>query len=48
MVKGWDPMSQVLNIIYIDTLLQYFLSVIYIITYKGFVFGLGDYPLSTR
>jgi len=43
-------MIQVLNIMYIfmhlcDDL-QYWLSVSYIMTRTGFVFGLGDYPLS--
>jgi len=43
-------MSQVLNNMYIiihscDDL-QYLLSVIYIMTCTGFVFELGDYPLS--
>ena len=43
-------MSQVLNIMCIFMHLcdniQYLLSVTYIITCIGFVFGLGDYPLS--
>jgi len=43
-------MSQVLNIVYIFIHLcdkwQYLLSVTYIMTCTGFVFGFGDYPLS--
>ena len=52
MVMSGDPMSQVLNNMYIiihsyDDL-QYLLSVIYIMTCTGFVSGLGDYPLTKR
>ena len=51
MVKGLDPMMQVLNIMYIFIQLcddlQYLLAVTYNTMCNGFVFGLGDYPLST-
>jgi len=47
---SWDPMIQVLNIMYIFIHLcndlQYLLAVTYITMCNGYVFGLGAYPLS--
>ena len=49
-VKCWDPMIQVLNIMYtfihLCDDLQYLLAVAYITICNGFVFRLGDSPLS--
>ena len=51
MILHGDYMSQVLNIMYIFMHLcdkwQYMLSATYIMTCTGFVFRVGDYPLSS-